>query len=1182
MRISYFSGAISLDRVLYSLLALKDKCRTCELSNGTYQLVNTQNIERKIKERSSSLFKSYKLLRKSPNFEILKFCEVNEIEQDVVGLCPLRFKNPRVIWHVLKMSYAIVLTLKMHRLQSVRVPQRKTTQEWVVTDKNLFTNVFRYILGQVLKKKITDNREKDLISLLKVSLCRMTSIAWEQSELPEGDFIELIPKVYWDRYFKILQKSEVSRLCFSLLQSKALCEEVPESFIQDSLIKHRKQLSQQHNPLSSETLDFLREQGREFGKKMKNYNYYDPEKGSNPSNRATFGFQRNKGGVKGDLVFHDILKNDKFAVCDPEDRSEPFVILLCGHPGSGKSTQLNQIISNLEPLFPGTKSTDMVYQRTCSVDHWDGYNHQPITILDDIGQGVDGKDILEFITLVSTCPYVLPMAELSEKGRKFSSSVIICTTNLPFGESLATNYGKRVLCDEDSFWRRFHFVSLVEDRKYYRLSDDSRFSWNNRNLLHVRPDLVQTKKLNCPYGVSDTKDLKGNPSRLSLDERRKLWTKFDIENWDFKPQILERWKIHNNYAQKWRQTILNGINDTCDDFYNWLYSQDLPEELSSTGLLPDRDTSVHGYLSFPARPPNYPLPVRVEPIVEPLKVRTITAGIGSTFCLKPFQVAMWKTLNHYPQFALTHGTCFLESSIERIFDKSEKDDVWISGDYTAATDSIPLEASLALMEGILESVDHQPTKRWVLKELSPHLLVYPPKYGLEPVLQESGQLMGSLLSFPLLCLLNDCTAKLAGLSRDKYLINGDDILMRGPPETYEKWKNIVSQVGFKLSIGKNYIHPTYGSINSQMIMNGTVVESGKQRILDRKERILGECLKDFQLAMFEHTTEEVNNLFKSVNRTKLNNTIRNIGIPYSHGGLGFSWDQKHLNKTLDKSRAKLVYFHDMLKRLKPQDHCISVPYYAKQDISKTELRIAQQQLLEPVSLKEYHEEFLNPSILPKTMKRISGNQSLRELFHLRELEELPPLPFIHCFQFRVHSTKDIGLIQAKIDSLFFNGMTTGCPFTYQDFREHVLKSLCGIDDKTKEEVRVGFSLYDFPAELEFLGLDLNYNSKPFSKEDFVKELGVPLIPKDNEVNYEEMVSPNFLETMEKDENQVMEIYNHSFNTRLVIEEKDDFDFQGSYKEFLRSHPFSEEENTLQLANLRTDQIKPTPVSEEYQ
>jgi hypothetical protein len=48
------------------------------------------------------------------------------------------------------------------------------------------------------------------------------------------------------------------------------------------------------------------------------------------------------------------------------------------------------------------------------------------------------------------------------------------------------------------------------------------------------------------------------------------------------------------------------------------------------------------------------------------------------------------------------------------------------------------------------------------------------------------------------------------------LINGDDILFRANKEFYEVWKRVVGEVGFTLSLGKNYASEKLLTVNSQL------------------------------------------------------------------------------------------------------------------------------------------------------------------------------------------------------------------------------------------------------------------------------------------------------------------------------------------------------------------------------
>jgi len=102
--------------------------------------------------------------------------------------------------------------------------------------------------------------------------------------------------------------------------------------------------------------------------------------------------------------------------------------------------------------------------------------------------------------------------------------------------------------------------------------------------------------------------------------------------------------------------------------------------------------------------------------------------------------------------------------------------------------------------------------------------------------QGTGQLMGSTLSFPILCVVNFMCLIRAYRRRFPYLdlyspafldeapvlINGDDILFRADRKLYEIWNEEIKNVGFELSLGKNYCHRNLMSVNSQMWYCNTI------------------------------------------------------------------------------------------------------------------------------------------------------------------------------------------------------------------------------------------------------------------------------------------------------------------------------------------------------------------------
>lgn len=1114
----FYNGEHELDRCLKSLLNLVDCCEVYN-THGMTVLLNNQNLVKKIYKQPPAIVSLFKSLRKnSENFSLGKFLEVNNIQLDMIdGFFPMVFEDYRLVVHSLRLSWAFYLTLRMKRFSFTFV-QRTRKGLMKKKEGNYLSEIFYHILTSF--QKLSFNNEKEIIKCIKNSLCTHVSIVLDQEELPQGVSINLVPPHFRGFFRDKLGKEDSVNFFFSLLQSKVLCETVPEDFVLDALVAHQKQLSSEHKGLTPDALILLYKRGQEFGKLVRRF--YKPNKGFQPTNKATCHFPREIGGVKGDLVFNGRLKT-ALGDLDPKDRIEPFVIGLFGQPGQGKSTCLSKLVSGLSTLFPKVPYQDLTYERSCNVDHWDGYNNQPIVILDDLGQKLSGADISEFQILVSCNPYVLPMAELEDKGKYFNSPIIILTSNLMYGQDLSSTYpeNSRIL-DDGSFWRRIHQPIYVENSKYYSLYRD--YTWirksdllfdsyaqNERSQRHFASRSGTLDSPRRPISASayhhvfrDSETIALRPGSLREWEQT-IWDPNPIDICSHMIHLCDiykkRLKFHENIRKNWTQTVAEISDDTGSligkDFYRKVVNPLLPTSLFGRTKIQQSDSNKLD-LVFPAYPPIEPLPVRVEPIKEPLKVRTITAGKGDTFCLKPFQVAMWKALGCEPQFALTHGTNRLETSIERIFEKSDPQDVWISGDYTAATDSFAIEASKALLEGILESIDHEPTKRWAMKEISPHLLIYPKSSGLEPVLQKSGQLMGSLLSFPLLCLLNDCTAQSVGLHPSKYLINGDDILMRASADVYPQWKDKVQEFGLSLSLGKNYIHPDFGTVNSQLIYKGTVLNAGKQRVLDRRVQVLGECLRDLELFMADTPTLEVHNLFKVINRKKLSLTIRSIDVPLSHGGLSLSWGDRTNISDRSKRTELIVYLHDLFKKIEPEKGCISIPYLSMERLQEQNSQNIEDSFFEFVSSKEYHEDFLTTNVISRVKSRVQGNPHLRGLFLDQKIEDLPPLNFLHTLQIPFSDQKTLKDMQSIIDETFFKLFLSGnTEFTYKLYRQTFLLKSINIKQETRVSTEYLIDVFDRRLGFDFLEkIPVDYVPRNFSSEIFSRDLKKAFGPKE--------------------------------------------------------------------------------------
>jgi len=228
------------------------------------------------------------------------------------------------------------------------------------------------------------------------------------------------------------------------------------------------------------------------------------------------------------------------------------------------------------------------------------------------------------------------------------------------------------------------------------------------------------------------------------------------------------------------------------------------------------------------------LRAQVELCLEPLKCRVITKGESVPyFVAQTFQKSMWKALQEIDAFKLTG--CPVDASMLYGIERSTHEldlpfDQWVSGDYSAATDGLSLEVNQSCIRAMLDAFQATPEEREVCtKVLGRHEVSYPGRLvkednGLEPFTMLNGQLMGSVLSFPVLCAVNlaaywcaleEYTGRTFKKEQLPVLVNGDDILFKANLAFYEVWKKWVGRAGFTLSLGKNYISPHFITVNSE-------------------------------------------------------------------------------------------------------------------------------------------------------------------------------------------------------------------------------------------------------------------------------------------------------------------------------------------------------------------------------
>nr|WAK75519.1 polyprotein [rhinovirus A51] len=117
----------------------------------------------------------------------------------------------------------------------------------------------------------------------------------------------------------------------------------------------------------------------------------------------------------------ELLKRSEM-ILRTSKRTEPVGVLFHGEPGTGKSIATSILARML------TTESD-IYSLPPSPKYFDGYDQQSVVIMDDIMQNPNGEDMSLFCQMVSSVPFIPPMADLPDKGKPFSSDYVLASTN---------------------------------------------------------------------------------------------------------------------------------------------------------------------------------------------------------------------------------------------------------------------------------------------------------------------------------------------------------------------------------------------------------------------------------------------------------------------------------------------------------------------------------------------------------------------------------------------------------------------------------------------------------------------------------------------------------------------------------------------------------------------------------
>jgi len=204
-------------------------------------------------------------------------------------------------------------------------------------------------------------------------------------------------------------------------------------------------------------------------------------------------------------------------------------------------------------------------------------------------------------------------------------------------------------------------------------------------------------------------------------------------------------------------------------------------------------------------------------LAEPLKIRMITKGPPmQQTVLRPIWKAIHRRLRRHKVFRLI-GTPATEQEILNGLGRDLKEhEVYLSGDYEAATDNLQSWVSETVGEELASVLKlGAPERKLLIQSLTGHLFL-----GKE---QKRGQLMGSITSFPILCIANAAVCRWAmelaeersiALHDALLLINGDDCALRAHKTVYAFWQRLTAFIGLKESVGKTYTSREFVEINS--------------------------------------------------------------------------------------------------------------------------------------------------------------------------------------------------------------------------------------------------------------------------------------------------------------------------------------------------------------------------------
>nr|UVD54632.1 RNA-dependent RNA polymerase [Verticillium dahliae magoulivirus 1] len=200
---------------------------------------------------------------------------------------------------------------------------------------------------------------------------------------------------------------------------------------------------------------------------------------------------------------------------------------------------------------------------------------------------------------------------------------------------------------------------------------------------------------------------------------------------------------------------------------------------------------------------------RVTCVPDGCKLRTVTVSSVDQAALKPLHDTLYDHIS-------TQDWLLRGDAVPGQFSSFglRKGEVYVSGDYEAATDNLSMEVSQCVLRVLSSHSPCVPKSVWDLALARSQAFLYTERLCAP---QRRGQLMGTFLSFPLLCLVNYLVFRWLVPRRGVPVrVNGDDIVFRCRPEEAERWADGVVGSGLVLSKGKTLVNEGVFTLNSTL------------------------------------------------------------------------------------------------------------------------------------------------------------------------------------------------------------------------------------------------------------------------------------------------------------------------------------------------------------------------------